>query len=78
MDDEFSIVNMEPQIVLGTRKTGPYKNIGELIPEMCQFVAQNGIQIIGPPMYICHETSEEDATKANNERNADVDVAVPY
>ena len=45
---------------------------------MCQFAAQNGIQIIGPPMYICHETNVEDATKAGNERNADVEVAVPY
>jgi len=78
MDNEFSIVNMEPQLVLGTRKTLPYKIIGELIPEMCQFAAQNGIQIIGPPMYICHETNVEDATKADNERNADVSVAVHY
>jgi len=77
MNGEFSIVNMEPQLVLGTRKTGPYKIIGDMIPEIYQFAAQNGIQIIGPPMYICHETNVEDATKADNEENADVEVAVP-
>jgi effector-binding domain-containing protein len=63
--------------VLGKRKTGPYKLIGELIPEICEHAAQNGIQMIGPPMYICHETSVEDATKADKEGNADVEVAVP-
>lgn len=77
MTDDVSIVNMEPQLVLGTRKRGPYKIIGYIIPEIWQFAAQNGIQLIGPLMYICHETNVEDATKADKEGNADVDVAVP-
>ena len=77
MSEEFSIVNLEPQLVLGMRKRGPYKIIGEMIPEMCQFAAQNGIQMIGAPMYICHETNVEDATNADNTGNADVEVAVP-
>ncbi len=48
-----------------------------MIPEICQFAAQNGIQMIGPPMYICHKTNVEEATKADKEGNADVEVAVP-
>ena len=28
-------------------------------------------------MYICHETNLEDATKADNEGNVDVEIAVP-
>ena len=77
MNDEFSIVNVVPQLVLGMRKRGPYRSIGEMIPEICQFAAQNGIEMIGPPMYICHETNVEEATKADKEGNADVEVAVP-
>lgn len=77
MSQEISIVNVEPLLVVGTRKQGPYKTIGELIPQVCQYAAQNNIQMIGPPMYICHETSVEDATKADKEGNANVEVAVP-
>jgi AraC family transcriptional regulator len=77
MSEEISIVNVKPQLVLGMRKRGPYRNIGIMIPQLCQFAAQNGIQMIGPPMYICHELSAEEAVKADKEGNADVEVAVP-
>lgn len=77
VNEEFSIVTVKPQLVLGKRKTGPYKIIGEMIPEICQFATENGIQMIGPPVYICHETSVEEATKADKEDNADVEVAIP-
>ena len=77
LSQEFVIMHVEPQLVLGMRKTGPYKTIGIMIPELCQFAAQNGIQMIGPPMYICHETSVEEATKADKENKADVEVAIP-
>ncbi|MCW4015933.1 MAG: GyrI-like domain-containing protein [Candidatus Bathyarchaeota archaeon] len=77
MSEPFLIVNIEPKLVLGTRKIGPYKLIGELIPQVCQYAAQNGIQMIGPPIYICHETNVEDATKADKEGTADVEVAIP-
>ena len=66
-----------PQLVLGMRKRGPYQNIAVMIPQICQFAAQNGIQMIGPPMFICHETSAEEAMKADKEKNADVEVTVP-
>ena len=77
MSEEISVVNVKPQLVLGMRKTGPYQNIAVMIPQICQFAAQNGIQMIGPPLYICHETSPEEAMKADKEGNADVEVAVP-
>ena len=64
MNSEISIVNVKPQLVLGMRKRGPYQNIAVMIPQICQFAAQNGIQMIGPPMFICHETSAEEAMKA--------------
>jgi len=74
---EVSIVNVKPQLVLGMRKRGTYPSIGVMIPQICQFAAQNGIQMIGPPMFICHEMSPEEAKKADKENNADVEVAVP-
>ena len=77
MKQEITIVDVAPQLVVGMRKKGPYRNIGIMIPQLCQFAAQNGIQMIGPPMYICHETSPEEAMKADRENNADVEVAVP-
>jgi effector-binding domain-containing protein len=77
LSEEITIVDVAPQLVLGMRKRGPYKNIAVMIPEICQFAAQNGIQMIGPPMYICHEPSPEEAMKADKENNADVEVAVP-
>jgi effector-binding domain-containing protein len=77
LNENFSILNVEPQLVLGTRQKGPYKLIGELIPQLCMFAAQNGIQMIGPPMYICHEPSAEEAVAADKAGTADVEVAVP-
>jgi AraC family transcriptional regulator len=77
LNNEISIVNVTPQLVLGMRKRGPYKNIGIMIPQLCQFAAQNGVQMIGPPLFICHEMSAEEAVKADKENNADVEVAVP-
>jgi AraC family transcriptional regulator len=77
MTEEFSIINVEPKLVIGTRKKGPYKNIGIMIPQLCQYAVQNNIQLIGPPMYICHETSAEEAMKADKEGTADVEVVVP-
>ncbi len=66
-----------PQLVLGMRKRGPYRSIAVMLPEICQFAAQNGIQMIGSPMFICHEMSPEEAMKADKENNADVEVVVP-
>ena len=77
VSEEISIVEVTPQLVVGMRKRGPYRNIGVMIPQLCQFAAQNGIQMIGPPMYICHEKSAEEAMQADKENNADVEVAVP-
>jgi effector-binding domain-containing protein len=77
LTEEISIVEVAPQLVLGMRKRGPYRNIALMIPQICQFAVQNGIQLIGPPMYICHETSPEEAKEADRKNNADVEVAVP-
>jgi effector-binding domain-containing protein len=77
MNKEISIVDVASQLVLGMTKRGPYKNIAVMIPQLCLFAAQNGIQMIGPPIYICHEPSVEEAEKPNKENNANVEVTVP-
>lgn len=77
MSEEYSIIDVEPKLVLGMRQTGSYRLIGVIIPELCEYAAENGIQMIGPPMYICHEPSAEEATKADKENNADIEVVIP-
>lgn len=77
MTEEFSIINLEPKLVIGMRKKGPYRTIGIMIPQLCQYAAQNSIQMIGPPMYLCREHSAEEAVRADKEGTADVEVAVP-
>jgi effector-binding domain-containing protein len=77
MKQEVTIVTVKPQLVLGMRKKGPYRSIGEMIPQICQFAVQNNIPLVGPPMYICHEMSPEEAQTADKQNSADVEVAVP-
>jgi AraC family transcriptional regulator len=77
MDKEISVINVEPQLVLGMRKRGPYQSILVMSSQLCKFAEQNGIQTVGHPMFICHETTKEEAMKAHKENNADVEVVVP-
>jgi effector-binding domain-containing protein len=77
LDNDFFILGVEPQLVLGMRKYGPYKSIGIMIPELFQFATKNNIKTDEPPLFICHETSTKDAIEADNEGNADVEVTVP-
>ncbi|MFA5363571.1 MAG: GyrI-like domain-containing protein [Candidatus Bathyarchaeia archaeon] len=77
MKQEVTIVTVKPQLVLGMRKQGPYKSIATMIPQICQFAAQNNIPIVGPPMFVCHEMSPQEAQKADSQGTADVEVVVP-
>ena len=75
--EEITVVEVKPQLVLGMRKRGKYETIATMIPQVCQFAVAKGIQIQGPPMFVCHEMTPEEAMKADEEGNADVEVAVP-
>lgn len=75
--DEITIVEVAPQKVIGKRKRGNYTDISDLIPEVFEYVDTNNIQIQGPPVYLCHETSAEAVEQANAEGTADLEVAVP-
>ncbi|MCD4807132.1 MAG: GyrI-like domain-containing protein [Methanococcoides sp.] len=74
---DISIVAIEPQLVIGIRRIGSYELLPEMFPEIFQFAVGNNIEIAGPPIFVMHETSEEDALNANSEGNADLEVVIP-
>ncbi len=75
--DDINIVNVEKQLVLGMRKRGRYGDMAVMIPQVFEHATTHNIPITGPPVSICHETTAEEAVKADEEGNADVDVAIP-
>ena len=74
---EVTIVELSPQLVLGMRKTGAYREIPVMLPRICEFAFSKNIQITGYPVFLLHETSVEKAQKADEEENADIEVAFP-
>jgi len=74
---DISIVEIDPQLVLGIRKEGPYKSIAQIIPELFEYMQNNGIDCVGSPVYVCHESTPEEAKKAVEEGNADLEVVAP-
>lgn len=75
--EDVSILDVKPKIVLGMHRRGAYENIPIMIKTVCEFAIKNKIQIAEPPMFLCHETSVEEVKKANEEKNALVEVVVP-
>ena len=75
--EAISIVEVKPQLVLGIRKRGPYGTIATMIQQLCEFALAQGIQMIGPPVFICHEMTSEQAMEADEAGTADVEVAIP-
>jgi AraC family transcriptional regulator len=73
---EVNIRDIEPQLVVGMRKRGTYAQIRPMITEIHRFIEASGARVAGPPTFICHETPKE-VVKANLQRNADVEVAIP-
>lgn len=75
--DEVTVVDVSDQIVLGLRRKGSYRMITDLIPEVFQYAMENGAQLLGGPVFLCHETSAEEAKEADREGKADVEVVIP-
>ena len=75
---DITITKVTPQTVLGIRRKGFYQEqIPQQIMELFQYVEQEGIEVAGMPVFVCHETSVEEALRAAEEGNADIEVAVP-
>jgi len=63
--------------VLGMRRKGKYEAIGTMIPELCGFAVARKLELAGPPAFVCHEMTPEEAQKANADGTADLEVVVP-
>jgi len=72
----IDVVEVRPQVVVGMRKRGKYGDMVTMIPKVCQFAMEKGVQIQGPPVFVCHEMSQEEVMKADKEGSADVEVVV--
>jgi AraC family transcriptional regulator len=77
MEQQITTIELSPQLVLGITQTGKYEIIPGLIGQLCGYAAQNKIGMIGAPLFLCHETSEQDALRANEEGSAVVEIAIP-
>lgn len=74
---EVTITELSPQLVLGMRKTGSYREIPIMFSRICEFAFSKNIQITAYPAFLCHEITIEEAQKADEEGNADIEVVFP-
>jgi effector-binding domain-containing protein len=70
-DYEIVIKKVPPQKVVSIRKIMPnYGATGQLFGKLGPFVFQAGAQMIGPPLFICHDEEFKD-------KDVDIEVAFP-
>jgi effector-binding domain-containing protein len=74
---EIAVVETKPQLVLGLRQRGGYAEISSMIRRLFEFAMGERIAVTGPPIFVCHEMTPQEAVKADQEKNADLEVAVP-
>lgn len=75
---DITITDVPTQTVLGMRRRGFYQEqIPAMIMELFSYVEEKGIAIAGMPVFICHETTPEEAIRAAEEGDADIEVAIP-
>ena len=75
--NKITVVDVKPQLVLGMRKIGGYEEIAPMIQKICEFAAGKNVEMIGPPIFICHEMTIEEVMEAFEQKNADVEVVIP-
>jgi effector-binding domain-containing protein len=75
--NEVTIVEEKPQLVAGMRRRGHYKEIAKMFPALFGYIVSRDAIIVGPPLYLWHEKSVEEALKADEAGNADIEVCVP-
>jgi effector-binding domain-containing protein len=74
---EISIVEVPAMNVVGTRKTGTYTLIPDLLMKVFTYIRKKKVAVAGPPFFICHEISPEAVREANEKGTAVVEVAWP-
>jgi AraC family transcriptional regulator len=75
--DAITLIDVPDQTVLGIRKTGHYRMIPELLQELALYATERGIPLTGPPVFVMHEITPEEAMQADEEGTADVEAAFP-
>ena len=60
---EVAVVELPPKKVLGMRKRGRYDIIPTMLMTIIQFAMEKGVTIAGPPIFVMHECSSEDASR---------------
>jgi len=74
---EISLVEVPAMNVLGTRKTGTYALIPDLLLKVFTHIQKRKAAVAGPPLFLCHEISPATVAEANEKRTAVVEVAWP-
>ncbi len=74
---EISLVEVPAIDVLGTRKTGTYALIPELLMKVFTHCQKKKVAIAGPPLFLCHEVSPAAVHEANEKGTAEVEIAWP-
>ena len=74
---EITLVEVPAMNVLGTKKSGTYALIPELLMKVFTLVQKKKATIAGPPLFLCHETSPAAVMEANEKGTAEVEVAWP-
>lgn len=74
---EIQTVDEKPRLVAGMRRRGHYKEIAPMLGALFEYVLSQKAIIAGPPLFLFHEKSAEEAQKADKSGSADVEVCVP-
>jgi AraC family transcriptional regulator len=74
---EITLVEVPPLLVAGIRRKGSYEKIPLMIGELAEFIVRKEIGPAGPPIYLWHEKSVEDAFRADAAGDADIEVVFP-
>lgn len=74
---EIEVVEEAPKLVAGMRKHGQYKEIAKMLPALFENVISRSAIIAGPPMFLWHEKSVEEAMAADEAGRADIEVCLP-
>lgn len=74
---EIQTVDEKPRLVAGMRRRGHYKEIAVMFGALFEYIISQKAIIAGPPLFLYHEKSAEEAQKADESGSADVEVCVP-
>jgi len=75
--DEVTTVTLKPQLVLGTKKTGSYKEIPQLLCKLFEYAQENKLACTGAPVFVCHEITIEQVCEAEKSKSAQLEVCLP-